>query len=251
MRTPGTVDRLEPEFAPAIRTYQTAPSPERAATVLKTISPVIDEGVRLYGGSHAGPLLQSHARRLAIEAIPSYDPSQSSLKTHLMNQFRRLQRLGPQLAQSISLPEGVALDRKHLLETERTLQDELGRDPSDREISNRTGLSFKRIQSIRSFRPPVGESEYGQRYRTPDGEDADDPAVVGGSSPHHALAEFLYDDLDPVDQVILEHSIGLRGAPRLAAREIAQRVNLSPGAVTQRAARIQTQLDRLTDAQLF
>ncbi len=61
-------------------------------------------------------------------------------------------------------------------------------------------------------------------------------------------AQFLYHDLDPYDQVILEYGLGLNGSPKLPAAQIARRLKLSPGAVSQRASRIQQQLDELEDA---
>jgi hypothetical protein len=74
-----------------------------------------------------------------------------------------------------------------------------------------------------------------------------DPAVEG---PDRSMlrAQFLYHDLDPHDQVILEYGLGLNGSPKLPAAQIARRLRISPGAVSQRASRIQQQLDELEDA---
>lgn len=245
-----TVERLEPDFAEVVGNYRQAPSPQRAGAYLKTVSPIIDEGVRVYGGPHASPLLRSHARRMALDALPNYDPQRSSLKTHLMHQFRRLQRIGPQIAQGVSVPEGVAIDRRDLRDSEMSLADELGRDPSDAELADRTGLSMGRIAKLRAYRPALAEGEYAARAATEEGEGGD-PAVARLDDHTKALAEFLYDDVDPVNQLILEHTLGLRGAPVLPHKEIARRAGVSPGAISQRLQQLQGKLDRLGDAELI
>jgi hypothetical protein len=55
--------------------------------------------------------------------------------------------------------------------------------------------------------------------------------------------EAVYLDQSPVDQVILQHSFGLHGRPVLSGEEVARMLNLSPGSVSQRKARLQRDLD--------
>lgn len=244
-------NKVAPEHAEHVSLYQVNPSPENAGRMLKAVQPILDLGVRTYGGGNSSPMLQSKARQIALDALLHYDPEKASVKTHLMTHLRGLQRYNAQIQQGISVPEQVMLDRQRLLNAENEFRDAYDRDPSDQELAEHSGISRKRIGYLRQYRPPVAEGQYSQ-MTFGSGEDAGpyDPAVVQ-ADPTLRHAEYLYPDLDGPDQVILEHSLGLGGAPKLPHKEIARRLNLSPSAVTQRARNIQAKLDELADFQLF
>jgi DNA-directed RNA polymerase specialized sigma subunit len=243
-------NRLEPQFAPAYHAWAADPSPARSDDFLNAIDPVIQEGMNVYGGRNANPMMRSRARRIALEAAGKYDPTKAGLKTHLMAHLQGLRRYNAQQNQVIKVPEAVALDQQHLLEAEAELRDQHGRDPSDLELADHTGLSRRRIAHIRGYRPAVAEGRLASLA------DQDEEGGAGGGfepaveGPDRSMlrAQFLYHDLDPHDQVILEYGLGMNGAPRLPAAQIARRLRISPGAVSQRAARIQRQLDELEDA---
>jgi hypothetical protein len=246
-------NRLEPRFAPAFHAWSADPSPARAGEFLKTIDPVIQEGLSVYGGANANPMMRSRARQIALDAARKYDPARASLKTHLMAHFQGLRRYGAQQTQVIHVPEAVALDQQHLVTAETELRDRFGRDPSDLELADHTGLSRKRIAHIRGYRPAVSEGQLavsGDEDEEGGAGGGFEPAVEG---PDRSMlrAQFLYHDLGPHDQVILEYGMGLNGNPRLPAAQIARRLRISPGAVSQRAARIQQQLDELEDSEVL
>lgn len=243
--------RLEPQWREPYLRHRSERSPASAGALLKAVSPVIDLGVRTYGAGGDSPVLRSRARRIALDAVDSYDPTRASLKTHLMSHLRGLQRVAGAGRQVLSVPEQVALDRNHLSAMEAGFRDEHGRDPSDQELSDRSSLSVRRIGHVRSYRPPVAEGQLASL--TPASGEGDGPLepAVARADPTRRLAEFLYPDLDGPDQLILEHTLGLNGAPRLQARDIARRLNLTPSAVSQRARRVQERLDALADTNLL
>jgi DNA-binding NarL/FixJ family response regulator len=51
--------------------------------------------------------------------------------------------------------------------------------------------------------------------------------------------------------VILEHALGLHGKPVLQNQQIAKKLRLSPGAVSQRKAKIQAKLNLQDDLHVF
>jgi DNA-directed RNA polymerase specialized sigma subunit len=242
--------RLEPEYEPAFRAWKGNPTPAHASAFLKTVDPVITQGLSVYGGRGVNPMMRSRARRIALDAAQRYDPARASLKTHLMTHLQGLRRYGAQQAQILSVPEGVALDQQHLLESETQLRDVHGRDPSDSELADHTGLSRKRIRYIREYKPPLAEGQLAGAGTTDEGDGGWEPAVQG-SDPVHARAHLIYDDLNPTDQVIMEYRLGLNGSPVLAPSEVARRLRLSPGAISQRSARIQRLLDQVEDSGVF
>jgi DNA-directed RNA polymerase specialized sigma subunit len=237
---------LEPHYADLYNSWKTDPTPQASSSLLKTIDPVIKEALKSYGGTRQeSPTLRSKAKLLALEAMQKYDPTRSKLKTHLLTQFQGLRRMAAKENQIISVPEQVMLDQGHLREAENRLRDKLGRDPSDWELIDETGLSLKRISYIRSMKPTFAEG----KLTTVDeeGSSMSVPAIAAQQTEDKGWQEFIYSDLHPIDQVIMEHTLGMNNKKVLSNQEIARKLGLSPGAISQRKARIQQLLDRRED----
>lgn len=231
---------LEPELSPAYQTFKMTPTPQSRSALLKEVSPIIDQAMTSYGmGSSASPVLRSRAKLLASSAFDTYDPAKGSLKTHLLGQLRGLQRHAAQSQNIIGVPERVAIQRQQLTETEDLLRDELGRDASDLEIADRTGLSRKRMAYIRGYRPPVAEGSVLQE----DDEGNTMMPQVTPLKPEEQYLDYVYYDLAPSDQLILDYSLGLHGAPKLTPKQVALRMGVTVSAISQRAAKIQRMLD--------
>lgn len=231
---------LEKEFSDPFNSWKAEPSPENSSKLLKAVNPVLTAAIRTYG-TQGSPTLHTRAKILALDAMKRYDPSQAKLRTHLMFQLQGLRRHTAQEQQILSVPEQVGLDINHLRESQNVLSDKLGRDPSDMELADHTGLSIRRLKYIRKYKPSYSESSF--HRATDDGTDLYSPAVGGRDDPTH-WQEFVYHDLEPKDQLILEHSIGLFGKPVLSNQAIAKKLRISPGAVSQRRVRIQQKLDQ-------
>jgi DNA-directed RNA polymerase specialized sigma subunit len=156
-----------------------------------------------------------------------------------------LRRLAAQEQNIIAIPEQVGLDFQQLTEAENNLRDRLSRDPSDDEIADSTGLSPRRIQKIRAFHKPIAEGS--TVYETTD-DYADSGSVAskipGQVSEQEAWMNFVYGDLDAVNKLIMDMSLGRNGKRKASVQEIAHRLNITPGAVSQRAAKIQQMLDK-------
>lgn len=235
--------QLEDEYADAFDAWKLSQNPQTNSALLRAVDPVIGTAIKSYGGpSRGSPMLRSRARQIALRAFTSYDPLQGKLKTHLLSQLRRLQRVGAQQAQIISVPEQVALDRRHLEETEREMEIRSGRTPSDQSLANTTGLSLKRIMYIRQGRPPVAE---GQVLAGQPIESQTMPAsrIPGQDDMLAGWGELIYHDLDEVNQTIYDYLTGAHGRDRLSTAEIARRLGVTQSAVSQRAAKIQEMLD--------
>ena len=249
----GSVNKLEPEYAQSYQQWKTLPNKTTTGALLRTVNPVIDKAIHSYGGGSKGsPTLRSRARKLALDAMPTYNPAKGSLQTHLLSQLRRLQRVAGQEQQIISVPEQIVLNRRQLAESEREMRDELGRDPSDGEIADRTGLSIKRIGYIRGAHVPVAEGTATDRPGVSSGEQFTPASTIPGRDPGaDEWARFVYEDLGNKDQAIMDFTLGMNGAPKLQLTEIARRVGLSPGAVSQRTAKIQLMLNERDSAGLI
>lgn len=232
--------QLEPDVADAFHAWKADDSPVTRGALLGKVKPIISSAVYSYAGTGASPAVQGQAKLMALRAFKSYDPARGSMRTHLLSQLRSLQRAAAQGSQIISVPERVSLDRRHLMAAEDNLRDTLGRDPSDMEVSTHTGLSLKRLGYIRQASPGINTGS----ILDPEGEVHSPKSTIPGThSASDAWAEMIYHDLGDVDRTIMDYTLGLRGAKPLENNELAARLGLSPGAISQRKSKIQAMLD--------
>lgn len=222
-------------------TWKDAPTPRNAGVLVKSLKPVLDSAIRTYVGGSPSPTIQSRAKLLALEAAAKYDPARAKLRTHLMVHLQGLRRYAAREQQIVGIPERVGLDLHRIHTATTELQDRLGREPSDQELSDHTGLSRRRLQYVRQAKGGVAEGQMTRESES--GEDVFQPAVKQ-THDDSAWTEMVYHDLHPTDQLILEHSLGLHGRKQISKQAIAKKLKLSPGAISQRAARIQAMLDK-------
>jgi DNA-directed RNA polymerase specialized sigma subunit len=236
---------LGDDFAQLHQQWLQKPTPELNTQILQKVQPIVDTAVSSYVGQVATPAMKTRAKLMALKAMQNFEPARGSIKTHLLSQLQSLRRMAAQEQNIIAIPEQVGLDFQKLTEAENNLRDRLSRDPSDDEIADATGLSTRRIQKIRSFHKPVAEGS--TVYETTD-DYADSGSIAskipGQVSEQEAWMNFVYGDLDPVNKLIMDMSLGRNGRRKASVQEIARKLNITPGAVSQRAAKIQQMLDK-------
>ena len=234
-----TPNLLEPEFSDLYNAWKANPGPTTNSAILKAAQPIIEAAIKSYGAGDRSPLLIGRARRMVLEALPIYDPTKGPLKIHLANRLRGLQRAFVQQNQIISIPEQVRLDQHHLFKAENELRDSLGRDPTDEELADYTGLSMKRLAYIRKAQEGMPEGV--MERVTDEGDDLYDPAVADSDDDSWKL--FVYSSLSPQDRLIMEYTLGMNNKKKLSAVEIARKLGVTPAAISQRKSRIQKMLN--------
>lgn len=243
--------KLEKEYRDIYLKWKENPTQENAEELYRKISPIVNKAVKLFVGSDPPPQLVSKAKALAMNAIKNYDPKKAQLNTYLMIHLQVLMRHAAEYNRPIHVPERVAMDWKLIQEKISEFKDEYGREPSDSELADATGLSIKRIEYVRKMRAQVAEGAYSPEAGS-DEDSAFDPAVRNvNMEAELAWAEFVYQDLSPIDQVIMEHTLGLHGKPILSNEEIARKLNITPSAVSQRKAKIQELLNKREEYGVF
>lgn len=233
-----------PEFDDLYPQWQQNATPETNTKLLGTLQPIIDTAVNSYAGASASPTLRNKARLMALKAMHTYDPQRGTVKTHLLSQLQSLRRAAAQEQNIISIPEQAGLDFQRLSAAENELRDQLSRDPSDDEIADYTGLSTRRIKKIRGFNQPVAEGTTIANIGSEESANTD----IASTLPNYTKAtdawlNFVYDDLSPTDKLIMDMTLGRNGRRRTSTQDIARRLNITPGAVSQRAAKIQGMID--------
>jgi len=232
------------DFDTAFKAWKAQPAPDTNTKLLATVQPVIDTALSSYSGAQVSPTMRSRAKLMALRALETYDPQRGNVRTHLLSQLQSLRRATAKEQNIIAIPEQVGLDYQRLTESENELRDQLGRDPTDVELADHTMLSPRRIKKIRAFHQPVAEGSTIQETADENEDGGTASTIPGSNRAADAWMNFVYDDLGPTDKLIMDMTLGRNGRRRTSTQEIARRLNVTPGAVSQRAAKIQAMLDK-------
>ncbi len=235
---------IEPEFKAPFEAWKLDPNKVNSSAMLTHLKPAISRGITAHAGKNPSPMIRSHARKLTLGALKTYEPGRAALSTHVINHLQGLKRIQRQQTQVFKTPERVMLDRARLDEAENALDDRLGYEPSLSQLADFTGLSMKRIGYVRRFQSPMAQGQFTANVGAGGETEGSPPAVENPES--MAWIEVVYGDQTPINQKIMEWTIGLHGRPLLSNQEIAIRLRLSPGAISQRKSRIQELLNQET-----
>lgn len=214
------------------------PSKTNSTLLLNSLEPEIKKSVIAYTGE-SNPITLGRAKIMLMKSMGRYD-GRSSLNTFVRHQTRPIQRWAAANRTGVKIPRTSVSDRNLLMRVENNLLDTLGRAPSRAELADASGFSMGKISRLMKLNlPSVSESTISSE----DGDkiSASDQAV--DSNMDQLWMKTVYYGLNPINQFILEHSIGLNGARVLSNEQIARKLKISSGAVSQRKANIQRMLD--------
>jgi DNA-directed RNA polymerase specialized sigma subunit len=230
------VNRLESNYAEAYRSWKTNDNEETRENLLTTLSPAIERNVRGIAGGDPN-YLRIRAKILAMNAMGKYDPEKSSLDTYLNHQLMPLRRTARQQMNILGLPDRLLMASRQLENAETELTDELGRLPTTVELADKLSLSLKQIERIRQ----MGHARNTGRSLTQDEEgQISDAEAVTRRLPDEYRHQYVLSALrnDPKSAIIYEHDEGLHGRVSLSTAALAEKLGLSPGAISQRRNRI-------------
>ena len=240
-----TKDFLEPEFRENYTAWKTTPSPATNRALIGALDPIVRKGMQMYAKDD--PVVYGKARLMAWDAVKKYDPAKAPLQSHILTHMQGLRRATNTQQNFVRIPERIAMESHRLNEETQRLQDEFGRLPTDAEVSDALGVSLQRLAKIRSAKSGYASSQ----VQDADTQESPGSHVPGRGDSQQLWTQIVYDDLSPIDQKIMEHALGLNGQERLSNQAIAAKLGRSPGAITQRKARIQQLLDRESELSPF
>jgi len=222
--------------------WMRSPTPTLSTHLLKQLNPTIQKAITTHVGPTASPTIKSRAKMLALDAAQSFQPSSGAkLPTHVFSQLQSLKRYAGQEGMVVGIPERMAIQRRRLDRVTSDFKNENGRDPSDDEISSLSGLNVKELSKLRRLPAVINEGRF---YDTSNPEASPDlPAVENHAKPQQAWLNFIYHNSSEQDKVLLEHSFGLNGKPKLDNMGIAAKLGVTPAAISQRKVKLQEQLD--------
>jgi DNA-directed RNA polymerase specialized sigma subunit len=219
--------------------WKESPTEDNLSKVLQDLKPTINSALHTFTGGDKS--LTTRAYILTKQALPTYDATKgTSLKTHVFNNLKRLNRVKDERSTVIHIPEGVRVDSKSIYHFKNKFMDKHDREPSLEEIADGTGLSIKRVgKALHGGEVPesMGVSEKGDLLNAASTRTKDD-----------IWQDYVYYDLDPVNKKIFEWTTGYLDSKVLPKKEIAAKLKISPAAVSQRVNTIIKRLEEVNAA---
>lgn len=203
--------------------------------LLRQLNPLIQKEVNKWMGALARPLLETEAKRLAVEAIRSYNPHRgAALGTHVTNQLKKLSRVSYTHQNVARIPEYQALKFHTYNLAESSLKDHLGREPTYDELADSLGWSTSYLRNFqRGMRREFVES-------------GKVPPFFDTSSGESGLIDFVYNDLSPVQKKIFEHTTGYGGKNVLSNPELLKKLDMTQGQLSYQKKLLVTKIEKLT-----
>ena len=208
-------------------------TPETMSDLVTAFMPTVNAEIMQYSGPKE--LLRSRGRYLVIQAIKSYNPmGNTKLNSWVVTNLKQLSRYGKRL-RPVRASEVMLRNAAELSAVEKRLEDDLGRKPTDQELTDETGWNAKTLAAIRqSAVASLSDSIF---QEDDEGEGAAAPGLIHPSTLPYA-SEAVYAGLNDRDKAIFDAKTGLHGKQQMSGSSLADMLKLSPAAVSQRASTI-------------
>lgn len=219
--------------------------PEHLRPLLKSMEPLVQQAVNKYRAADIAPhALRTQAENQLIQGLHSYKPTKGSLSTHLTWQMRGVGRFVEKHQNFARIPGSRIRFIGRLQSTQSELEDELGRAPTLSELAKRSKISQKQIGKLQ--KEMRGVHIMGMSVDDEGAPLAGDTADFTLNADRERL-ELIYHDLTPVEQQVVDYSLGRGGKPRVKSNnEIARRMGVSPARISNVRASITQKLKGLS-----
>lgn len=206
-------------------------SPENTRKVLQYLNPTIESALHSYvPGQQSSFKLK--AASLALKALDNYDKSSNaSPATFVFTNLQRLNRIRRDRETPIHIPESQVYAKQQLERKQAELEQRLGRQPSQAQLCDYAGISKKKLERLQSVGAMVSQSATADIQTGAD--TVGDKAITDKD-----YYDYVYASVSPIDQKIMQWSSGF-GKKQLSNNQIAHKLGMSAGAVSQHKAKIQ------------
>ena len=174
-------------------TWKTTGDKQALGALVNQLSPIIYTEVRRASGTLPETALSAEAKKWAIKAIQTYDPSKGTmLSTHVQNYLPKIRRLNYKYQNSARLPENLHLQFSQFRTAVSHLESSLNRDPSDEEIAKELGWSKPQVVKFK-----------GSLYEDLTESATQRPIETAQFNQDRFLMDHLMDQLDETEKYIL------------------------------------------------
>lgn len=215
------------------KAWKQAPTPMNLEALMKQVAPILRRETLAWSSTAPAFLLENEAKRIAVEAFQSYDPSAGAmLSTHLVNRLKKLSRIGYQNQSTLSVPEHMRLTYHKYLNAQTHLTElNNGVKPSMHEVADHMGIAPKRLIKL--------VETVGKRELTESG----DGTEFATSIPDDVL-DLAYADMTQVQKDIFRYRTGYDGTKVLNANQIIKKMGITQGQLSYQILQIKALLQR-------
>jgi DNA-directed RNA polymerase specialized sigma subunit len=236
-----------------IRQFQQNPTSEAFSQLHSIHAPLINRASSRYVSSTTLPkaAVKSFALQRYTHALQTYDPDRGAkFNTYL---FKEMQRLGRYTAKYSNIARVGSEERAGLIgllqDTERNLNESLGRPPTDDELSDEMTLAASDVAELKKKMHRITPKNVGtlRKELRADftAEQAGGETEIAGDSKYRRQAVFLHGSLNPEQQLVLEHTFEGFGKPVIEDdAQLGQQINMSPQKVRALKAQIRKRIER-------
>lgn len=229
-------DKAQDIFS-VIADWQKSPDQEKTSRILSQLKPTIQSALHTYTPGQQNSF-RLKATTYALQSLKNFDPSKkASPNTYVFHSLQRLNRIRRDRQNIIHIPQNQVYLKQQIDNKSKELEEQLGRQPTDEQLQDALHISAKKLDSIRS-----GTKQMLSWSQT---LSAEGNQTAGGSAMSDKdFYDYVYASVSPTDKKIMQWTSGFKTEP-LSNNQIAQKLKLSPGAVSQRKARIQELLSEI------
>jgi len=227
--TPST-ERSDEDMA-AYTKWKRSQSGVDLDALLRRIDPLVQSEVNRRAGTLSRDLLLGQARKLAVDAIKSFDPSRGvKITTHVVNQLQKLSRVNYTHQNAARIAEHHMLQFHTLRIAKEDFASEHGRDPTTEELADHLRWSPKKLGEVQS------QFQRSELLEHAGGGSTSEHSFV--ATEHDPTIGYVYATLSPRQQTIFEHVTGYNGAKKMKNPEIMKKLGITQGVLSYEKTRI-------------
>jgi len=165
---------------------------------------------RFHGADLPPAAVDAEAKQVAMGAFKSYDPTRGvRLSTYMSSHMPKIRRYVIKHQNPVRVSEGAALRVHSYREAVDELTQKNGTAPSAAEIADHRKWSIRDVKKTKMATSGARISEL----------DEETPVLDDGERRTGIFIDYLYHELEPNGQKVLEHLYGLHGAPKVEKTE--------------------------------
>lgn len=217
------------------QTWKRTQSPADLQALVKNLDPLIHAEVNRRAGTLATPLLVIQAKKIAVEAIKTFNPALGfKLSTHVTNQLQKLSRVNYAHQNAARIPEHSMLQFHSVNIATEDFKADNGREPTADELADALGWSPKKLEQLQT---QFGRSELLESIET--------PGDLFVSEQHDPRINYVYTTLTPRQQKIFEMTTGYRGTKRANNSTIMQKLGITQGVLSYEKTKITQAMQKM------
>ena len=222
-----------------IQQWQKTPTAQLTQKVLQSIRPAISSALHTYTPGQQHDYIIK-ATNYALNSLKNYDASRKvSPSTYVFSQLRRLSRIKRQRQNIVHIPQSQVYQQMQVNKAIAELSDVYDRQPTDQQLADKLHVSKAKLSKMlqaagMSVAPQSAAVNQVTGQSTFSNKDLGDKDYF----------DYVYRSVSPQDKLIMQYTSGI-GKHMLSNNQIAKKLKLSPGAVSQHKQKIQAMLEEV------